>query len=59
MEKFIGGLLNCMIVSQLVLDDICSKAWSGCHQIKEGVQHQAEPQEQEHARTIIPTDMGG
>lgn len=37
MEKFSGGLLNCTIVSQLVLDDICSKpwaaalAWSGCH----------------------------
>lgn len=27
MEKFIGGLLNCMIVSQLALNDIC-KAWA-------------------------------
>lgn len=37
MEKFCGGLLNCEIISQLVLDDICSKAWTaelawgGCH----------------------------
>lgn len=28
MEKFLGGLLNCVIVSQLVLDGIYSKAWA-------------------------------
>lgn len=37
MGKFTGDLPKRMIVSQLVLDDICSKAWAaelawgGCH----------------------------
>lgn len=67
MEKFIGGLLNCMLVPQLVLDDTCSKAWpaepmwSSWHfvTVKISCMEPDSPQKQAQAVSVIPTKMGG